>query len=252
MPPVDYNVTSPTPTHTLNQEYDFNMLDTFLRTVTEGALWAVEVSRIGATQPEIMNEYFLKHDSYIIFTGIHKQESDIISSVSGQLQELQKAGSWGYRARFVVVTSVHINVSIQQLAFKILEEMWKYYSVIDVLTVMSVSNFRFNDTLVDSAIPEGNKPEIDIELFSWFPYTSPTQCYSTRRRNPKRLLSDTFSLHFLSSSRLDDHPIDDDDTSFSDFATKELNTDYSKFSLLHLKVVFLILLIGQSFSTLVS
>jgi hypothetical protein len=152
------------------------MFDTFLRIVTEGARCSVEVSRIGATQTEKLNGYFLKHDSYIIFTGIHKEESDIISSVREQLQELQKAGSWNYRARFVVVTSVHINVSSQGLAFKILEEMWKYYSVMDVLTVMSVSNFRFNDTVVDSAIPEGNKSEIDIQLFSWFPYTSTTNC----------------------------------------------------------------------------
>ena len=40
------------------------MVDTFLRTVTEAEQWAVEVSRIGATQPEILNEYFLKLDSY--------------------------------------------------------------------------------------------------------------------------------------------------------------------------------------------
>jgi hypothetical protein len=96
--------------------------------------------------------------------------------VSEQLQELQRADSWNYRARFVVVTSVHINVSIQELAFKILKEMWEYYSVMDVLTVMSVSNFRFNEIVMDSAIPEGNKSEIDIQLFSWFPYTSPTHC----------------------------------------------------------------------------
>jgi hypothetical protein len=96
--------------------------------------------------------------------------------VSEQLEELQKAGSWNFRARFVVVTPVHINVSIQELAFKILEEMWKYYSVMDVLTVMSVSNFRFNDIVLDSAIPEGSKSEIDIQLLSWFPYTSPTHC----------------------------------------------------------------------------
>jgi len=176
LPPVEYNITSPTQTHTQLQEYYFNMVDTFLRIVTEGTRWSVEVSRIGATQPEILNEYFLKHDSYIIFTGIHTEESDIISSVSKQLQELQNEGSWNYRARFVVVTSVHINVSIQELAFKILKEMWKYYSVMDVLTVMSVSNITFTDTVVDSAIPEGNKSEIDIQLFSWFPYTSPTHC----------------------------------------------------------------------------
>ena len=163
LPPVENNVTFHTLTHTHLQEYDFNMVDTFLRIITEGTRWSVEVSRIGATQPEIRNEYFLKYDSYIIFTGIHKEESDIISSLSKQLQELQNEGSWNYRARFVVVTSVHINVSIQELAFKILEEMWKYYNVMDVLTVMSVSNFTFNDTLVDSAIPEGNKSEINIE-----------------------------------------------------------------------------------------
>jgi len=163
LPSVDHNVTSPTLTHTHLQEYNFNMVDAFLRIVTDGARCSVEVSRIGAAQPEILNEYFLKHDSYIIFTGIQTEESDIISSVSDQLQELRKASSWNYRARFVVVSSVHINVSIQELAFKILEEMWKYYNVMDVLTVMSVSNFTFNDTLVDSAIPEGNKSEINIE-----------------------------------------------------------------------------------------
>jgi len=174
--PVDHNVTSPTLKNTLLQEYNFNMVDTFLRLVTEGARCSVELSRIGATQPQIINKYFLKHDSYIIFTGIQREETDIIWSVSEQLQELQNADSWNCRARFVVATSVHINAPIQKLTFKILEEMWKYYSVMDVLIVICVSNFRFNDTVMDSAIPEGNKSEIDIQLFSWFPYTSPTHC----------------------------------------------------------------------------
>ena len=159
LPPVDHNVTSPKLTNTLLQEYNFNMFDTFLRIVTEGARCSVELSRIGATQPQIINEYFLKHESYIIFTGIQREETDIIWSVSEQLQELQNEDSWNYRARFVVVTPVHINVPIQKLAFKILEEMWKYYSVMDVLIVMCVSNFRFNDTVMDSAIPEGIIPK---------------------------------------------------------------------------------------------
>ena len=38
---------------------------------------------------------------------------------------------------------------------------------------------------------------------------------------------------------------------FSDFATNELNTDYSPFSRIHLRVVFEALLIGQVFNTLV-
>ena len=56
---------------------------------------------------------------------------------------------------------------------------------------------------------------------------------------------------FMSSPRLDDHPIDDEDTNFSDFATNELNTDYSTISLMHLQVVFYVLLIGQIINTFV-
>jgi ABC-type amino acid transport substrate-binding protein len=55
----------------------------------------------------------------------------------------------------------------------------------------------------------------------------------------------------LYSSRLDDHPIDDDDINFSDFATNELKTDYSAFSLNQLRVVFEALLIGQIINTFV-
>jgi hypothetical protein len=56
---------------------------------------------------------------------------------------------------------------------------------------------------------------------------------------------------FMSSLRLHDNPFDDDNTNFSDFATNELNTDYTTFSLIHLQVVFNIFLIGQTTSTFV-
>jgi len=58
---------------------------------------------------------------------------------------------------------------------------------------------------------------------------------------------------FMSSSRSDDHLIDDvdDDTNFSAFTTNELNTDFSPFSLFQLQVIFHILLIGHLISTLV-
>jgi hypothetical protein len=62
-------------------------------------------------------------------------------------------------------------------------------------------------------------------------------------------LFDKWQNDFMSSLRLDDHPIDDDDTYFSDFATNELNTDYSPFSLIHFQVVFYVLLIGHIIST---
>jgi len=64
-------------------------------------------------------------------------------------------------------------------------------------------------------------------------------------------LFEMWKKDFRSSSRLDDHPIDDDDTKFSDFTTNELNTDYSPFSIFQLHVVFYVLLIGQFISTFV-
>jgi hypothetical protein len=56
---------------------------------------------------------------------------------------------------------------------------------------------------------------------------------------------------FMSNSRLDDNLIGDDDTNFSDFTTKELKTDYSPFSLIHLQLLFYIILIGHIISTFV-
>jgi hypothetical protein len=55
---------------------------------------------------------------------------------------------------------------------------------------------------------------------------------------------------FLSNSRLDDHPSDDDDddTNFSDFATNELIADYTSFSLIHSQDVPHLLLTGQIFN----
>jgi hypothetical protein len=56
---------------------------------------------------------------------------------------------------------------------------------------------------------------------------------------------------FMSISRVGDHRIDfDDNTDFLDFATNELDSNYSTFSLNKLQVVFYILLIGQIYSSL--
>jgi hypothetical protein len=67
-------------------------------------------------------------------------------------------------------------VSTQELAFKIFEEMWEFYSVMNVLLVISVSNFKFNDTVMETTTPKESTPEIELQLFSWFPYTSPIHC----------------------------------------------------------------------------
>jgi hypothetical protein len=56
---------------------------------------------------------------------------------------------------------------------------------------------------------------------------------------------------FISRPRLDDHPIDDDDTKFSDFTTNEINTVYTPFSVIQLQVMFYILPIGQIISSFV-
>jgi hypothetical protein len=54
--------------------------------------------------------------------------------------------------------------------------MWEFYSVMDVLLVVPVSKFRFNDAVTYSTIAEESVSETELQLFSWFPYTSPTHC----------------------------------------------------------------------------
>ena len=52
-------------------------------------------------------------------------------------------------------------------------------------------------------------------------------------------LYDKWQNDLLSSSIYYDHPFDDDDTNFSDFVSNELNTEYTKLSLIHYKLFFI-------------
>ncbi|PNF21729.1 hypothetical protein B7P43_G10366, partial [Cryptotermes secundus] len=80
------------------------------------------------------------------------------------VNELYKRMSWNFRARFIIIAEIHVNVSLQQLATKIFEEIWMYYSIMNILLVISVTHFKVNDTIKD------------IVLYTWFPYTSQTHC----------------------------------------------------------------------------
>jgi hypothetical protein len=132
----------------------------------------VEVSKPGNTGLDTIHEDFRKHDSYIIFAGLHEEESRVLDSIIEQLNEIYKRVSWNFRARFIIVASTHVNVPLQQLTLKIFEEMWKYYSIMNVLLVISVTD----DTIKDRLISHENTPQTELLLYTWFPYASQTQC----------------------------------------------------------------------------
>lgn len=151
-------------------------VDVFLRNLSDHIQWSVEVSKPGDTELHTTYEEFHKHDSYIIFTGLHEEESSVLGSITEQVNELYKRMSWNFRARFIFVAEIHVNVPLQQLTIKILEEMWKYYSIMNILLVISVTHFKVNDTKKGRLISHENSSQTDILLYTWFPYTSKTRC----------------------------------------------------------------------------
>lgn len=148
----------------------------FLRNLSDHMQWSVEVSKSGDTELHTTHEDFHKHDSYIIFTGLHEEESSVLDSITKQVNELCKRMSWNLRARFIFVAEIHVNVPLQQIAIKILEEMWKYYSIMNILLVISVTHFKANDTMKGRLTSHENSSQTDILLYTWFPYTSQGHC----------------------------------------------------------------------------
>jgi hypothetical protein len=105
-----------------------------------------------------------------------------------QINVLESTGSWNYRARFIVVTAIAATVPIQQLGSKIFEKMWKNYSVMHVLLLISVTNLKVNDTIVSNLTPHKNYSQVKLQLYTWFPYTSDTHC-----ENPHVVLIDRWT-----------------------------------------------------------
>jgi hypothetical protein len=163
-------------THTHPHGDEVRMFDLFVQNTSENVGQPVEVALPGVSEQETQHEECHKHDSYVVFTGIQEQGSDVLHSIREQLNVLQKRVSWNFRARFIVVTSLPVNISIQQFGFMIFEEMWRNYTVMNALLIISVNKFKVNDRTINSETPYRNDSQAELQLYTWFPFTSHTHC----------------------------------------------------------------------------
>jgi hypothetical protein len=154
---------------------DFGTVAAFLHSLNEHAQWAVEVSQYGGAELDVTYEDFHKHD-YIIFTGYREEASGVVHTIIEQVNKIYTRISWNFRARFIIVTEVYVTVSLPQLAIKIFEELWKYYSIMNVLLIISVAHLKVNDTISGSSMSHGSPSESELLLYTWFPYISQRQC----------------------------------------------------------------------------
>jgi hypothetical protein len=176
LPSVQNNVTVRELTHTHLHGDDFHLVDTFLQNASEDVQLSAQVSRPGVSQPETQQEGCCKLDSYIVFTGFQERESDVMDSLIEQLNVLESRGSWNFRAKFIIVSSVAETVSTEKLGLNIFEKMWKNYSVMRVLLITSVIKFKVNGTKVFSFTSPKNDSHVELQLYTWFPYASHTHC----------------------------------------------------------------------------
>jgi hypothetical protein len=154
---------------------DIGTAEAFLQNLNEHIQWSVEVSKSGGTELGAEYEDLHKHDAYIIFTGHHEEES-VLDSIAEQVNKLNKRASWNFRARFIFVVEIPVNVPLQQLSIKIFEGLWKYYSIMNVLLIISVKYLKTNDAIENTVISLKSASETELLLYSWFPYTSQTHC----------------------------------------------------------------------------
>jgi hypothetical protein len=155
---------------------DIEAADAFLQNLSERTQWSVEVSKSGGTALDATHEDLQKHDAYIFFTGHHEEERGVLNSITEQVGKLYERVSCNFRARFIFVVEIPVNVPLQQLATKIFGELWKYFSIMNVLLIIPAKYLETNDAIESRVVSRESASETELLLYSWFPYTSQTHC----------------------------------------------------------------------------
>lgn len=177
LPSLPNNATVRKVTHKypFGEDFDFHTVDAFLRKTSEDTGRSVQVSRPGAPEPETQHEDYFKFDSCVVFTGFEeKQDDEVLDSIIEQLNMLERRKTWNFKARFIVVASVAENVSLQRLGNRIFKVMWKKYSIMNVLLIITAINFKTDDTA--NLAPKINDSQVELQLYTWLPYTSHAYC----------------------------------------------------------------------------
>jgi hypothetical protein len=150
--------------HSGNQFLHSGIENHLLQELYEQQQWTIDIHRAGSVMDDNYN-YEYKYHSYLIVSITDMEE------LADRLMDLRSVGSWNNRGRFLVLMLDNIVESSQQeLLFSVKETFWDSSRVSDILVLVT--------TLVSSSYDssEDAVPVLVSDGFTWFPYSSQTQC----------------------------------------------------------------------------
>ncbi|PSN54861.1 Ionotropic receptor 660 [Blattella germanica] len=135
-----------------------------------------------------------KYKHYIIlfqFTRKELEEDIIVATVNERFSNLQNSFLWTHRGKFIVLFIVQGRISAQTLASRTLQELWKYYSILDVLLL--VLQATQDNSSCESCTLNNN--------WTWSTFTSFTECGLIKYINfSDKCIPDKINTSYVTSS----------------------------------------------------
>jgi hypothetical protein len=150
---------------------ELQIVDSILGNIHNKIHWQLRVSAPGAEALQVVQENDEKPSSYIIFTGPERGEN-VTVDLFIQIQFMYDNGILNPRAKFLVVISEKVTVSPQLLVHSIVEKLYMYYKIINLVVLTPVYKPLFPDV-------EENLTHFGIyhlNIYTWFPFTTNEHC----------------------------------------------------------------------------
>jgi hypothetical protein len=119
----------------------------------------------------VAHDDYWKMGNYVMFLWSRGDGDGLMENLNDQLDELKKRGAWNNRAKFLIVVNEH-HTDVEGVALKIMNELWQFYRVLNVLVLISRTGNAHSTT--DARNGDVNTSVFD--LYTWFPYQSKGKC----------------------------------------------------------------------------
>jgi hypothetical protein len=169
---------------------DFDLVNVVLHNLNENTCCPVQLFS-AETNLDTASEI---NYSYIIFIWPQEQDDDITDSLRSQLDMLRHSeiNQWNPRGRFLVVVTDHDSDSHPSLPLQIYEIMWKEYTVIDnVILISNPSNKNVLDLYSGFPYETGNCEQIgEVSLVDQWIFEDTGKFYNKQNLFPHKLQKD--------------------------------------------------------------
>lgn len=150
-----------------NQFSDPRIEHDLLQDLNEQQQWTIDMHRPGSIIDDNYS-YGYKYHSYLILSRTDTKE------LADRLTYLQSIESWNSRGRFLVFMLGNIfETSQQELLFSVRDTFWNLCEVSDILVLVPILVSGSHDSSKNAV------PLYAFDGYSWYPYSSRTQCFDS-------------------------------------------------------------------------